>query len=66
MNEKEIIQNLSDLQSYIEDEWDLTNPEIKEESERYSKAISLAIDIIRAKKSIGTLQLNNKTYIVSE
>lgn len=66
MNGKEIIQNLSDLQSYIEDEWDLTNPEIKEESERYSKAISLAIDIIEAKKSVGILQLNNKTYIINE
>ena len=64
MEMNKLIETLSDLTSYIEDEWDWGNHEIKEDGENKIKALNEAIRVITSNNIVGSLELNNKKYSI--
>lgn len=65
-NKEKCIEILKDLSSYIEDEWDRSDPEIVKQIGENTKALDFAIQVLSKSKVVGSMQLNNKQYLVSE
>lgn len=66
MNKEKCIEILKDLSSYIDEEWDRTDPEIVKEIEIDMKALDFAIQVLKKSNVVGSMQLKNKLYLVSE
>lgn len=57
---------MKDLSAYIDEEWDRTDPEIVEEIKRDMEALDFAIQVLKKSNVVGSMQLKNKQYLVSE
>lgn len=64
MTNDKVVKILEDLIEYIDDNWDISDAEIEKEAEENIKALEFAINIIKSKKIIGSLSLNDKTYSI--
>ena len=66
MNIKKCIELLEDLSSYINEEWDRTDPQIVKEIEQDMEAIAFAISILNKGEVIGSLEIKGKKYLISK
>jgi len=66
MNKEKCIEILKDLSSYIDEEWDRNDLEIVKDIERNMEALEFAIQALKKSNVVGSMQLKNKLYLVSE
>lgn len=66
MNKEKCIEILKDLSNYIDEEWDRDDPKIVKEIERDMEALEFAIQVLKKSNVVGSMQLENKLYLVSE
>lgn len=66
MNKEKCIKVLQDLWSYIDEEWDRDDPEILKEIESNMEALEFAIQVLKKSSVVGSMQLKNRLYLVSE
>lgn len=66
MNKEKCIEVLKDLSSYIDEEWDHYDPEIVKQINENMEALDFAIKVLNKSNVVGSMQLNNKQYLVSE
>ena len=66
MNKIEVVETLRNLQAYVEDEWDIDNPEIKKESEECSNAIDFVLKMLADSNVVGNLIIEDKCYLITE
>lgn len=66
MNKEKCIEILKDLSAYIDEEWDRTDPEIVEEIKINMEALEFAVQVLNKSNVVGSIQLKNKLYLVSE
>lgn len=63
MNTEKIIEVLNGLKDYVNENWD---EEYKKDIEEANEAVKIAVAILKSGKTVGSLVLNGKEYIVSE
>lgn len=66
MDKEKCIELLQDLSSYIDEEWDRSDPEIVKQINEDIEALGFAIQVIDKSNVVGSMQLNNKQYLVIE
>lgn len=54
------------LSNYINEEWNHSKPEVVREIELNTKALEFAITALTNSKVVGSIQLNNKQYLINE
>ena len=64
MNKEKQIEVLEDLKSYVNEEWD--EYEYADDIEDANVALDVAIALIKSSNVVGTLTINDKSYIVLE
>ena len=64
MNREKQIEVLEDLKSYVNEEWD--EYEYADDIEDANVALDAAIALIKSSNVVGTLTINDKSYIVLE
>lgn len=65
MNNKKAIELLDRLEEDV-DMWDRDDSEISKLADETIEALKYAINIIEASKIVGTLNINNKKYLIAE
>ena len=60
MSKEKVLEVLAELQDYVEDEWD--KDQFAEDIKESSEALSYAMNVIKAGKVVGTLELNGQSY----
>lgn len=63
MDIKVAIRTLEDLADYVNEEWD--HDEYQKDIDEAIDAIKIAISSLKKNKSVGTMTLNSKNYIIS-
>lgn len=66
MDTMECIEVLKNLSNYINEEWNHSEPEVVREIELNTKALEFAITALTNSKVVGSIQLNNKQYLINE
>ena len=66
MNIKKCIELLKNLSSYIDEEWDRTDPQIVKEIEQDMEAIAFAVSILNKSEVVGSLEIKGKKYLISK
>lgn len=64
MNKEKQIEVLEDLKSYVNEEWD--EYEYADDIEDANVVLDAAIALIKSSNVVGTLTINDKSYIVLE
>lgn len=64
MDKEKQIEVLEDLKSYVNEEWD--EYEYADDIEDANVALDIAIALIKSSNVVGTLTINDKSYIVLE
>lgn len=64
MNKEKQIEVLEDLKSYVNENWD--EYEYADDIKDANAALDVAIALIKSSNVVGTLTINDKSYIVLE
>jgi len=64
MTIEKAIEVLKDLSSYVDEEWD--REKYLNDIEEAVTALDIAIENLTASSTVGTLTLNDKTYLICE